>query len=328
MNISSSDTHTATTNADSRQTTRQGQELTHVRRFLAAARVCVRGGRGAGVGRVKAAVAVIVAALLAGGFEERRAGISRFLGRGQPHRCPPPGSGAHRAVTHRTMPTSLAVLAGASLVASLLAVPLAAPVSAQNYAVTPQAEFEDCWDHMEPPERYTLGDENGDAITVEGTTGVVTARCVVTWDGYLTSMASQSSRLSAGIAGSLSLITKDHQTRQSVHQTRQSVHQTRQSVRQTRQSVRRPYYVWKPQALSPELQKNPDLVIVLAPSTPPPVPANTKWQNGGLKNGTTTSDDQYSQGDDGYHRRKKQPDGTFRCYFNGYDGSLANLGAC
>ena len=290
MNTSSSETHTATTNADSRQTTRQGQELTHVR-----------------------------------GFKERRAGISRFLGRGQPHRCPPPGSGAHRTVTHRTIPTTLAVLAGASLVASLLAVPLAAPVSAQNYAVTPQAEFRDCWDHMEPPERYTLGDENGDAITVEGTTGVVTARCVVTRDGYLTSL---SSRLSAGIAGSLSLITKDHQTRQSVRQTRQSVHQTRQSVRQTRQSVRRPYYVWKPQALSPELQKNPDLVIVLAPSTPPPVPANTKWQNGGLKNGSTTSDDQYSQGDDGYHRRKKQPDGTFRCYFNGYDGSLANLGAC
>ena len=178
MNTSSSETHTATTNADSRQTTRQGQELTHVR-----------------------------------GFKERRAGISRFLGRGQPHRCPPPGSGAHRTVTHRTIPTTLAVLAGASLVASLLAVPLAAPVSAQNYAVTPQAEFRDCWDHMEPPERYTLGDENGDAITVEGTTGVVTARCVVTRDGYLTSL---SSRLSAGIAGSLSLITKDHQTRQSV----------------------------------------------------------------------------------------------------------------
>ena len=242
MNTSSSDTHTATTNADSRQTTRQGQELTHVRRFLAAARVCVRGGRGAGARGGKAAVAVIVAALLAGGFKERRAGISRFLGLGQPHRCPPPGSGAHRAVTHRTMPTSLAVLAGASLVASLLAVPLAAPVSAQNYAVIPQAEFGDCWDHMEPPERYTLGDENGDAITVDGTTEVVTPRCVVTWDGYLTSMASESSRLSAGIAGSLSLITKDHQTRQ--------------SVRQTRQSVRRPYYVWKPQALSPELKKS------------------------------------------------------------------------
>ena len=65
-----------------------------------------------------------------------------------------------------------------------------------------------------------------------------------------------------------------------------------------------------------------------APSTPPPVPANTKWQNGGLANGNTTSDDQYSQGEHGYHRRKKQPDGTFRCYFNGYDGSLANLGPC
>ena len=150
---------------------------------------------------------------------------------------------------------------------------------------------------------------------MEGTTGVVTARCVVTWDGYLTSMASESSRLSAGIVGSLSLITKDHQTRQSVHQ--------------TRQSVRRPYYVLKPQGLiSPSDRNNPDLVIVLAPSTPPPVPANTQWQNGGLKDGSTTSDDQYSQGDDGYHRRKKQPDGTFRCYFNGYDGSLANLGAC
>ena len=193
-------------------------------------------------------------------------------------------------------------------VASLLAVPLAAPVSAQDYAVIPQAEFGDCWDHMELPERYTLGDENGDAITVDGTTEVVTARCVVTWDGYLTSMASESSRLSAGIAGSLSLITKDHQTRQSVY---------------------KPYYVLKPPALiSPEHQNNPDLVIVLSPSTPPPVPANIQWQNGGLKDGSTTSDDQYSQGEHGYHRRKKQPDGTFRCYFNGYDGSLANLGAC
>ena len=111
------------------------------------------------------------------GIKERRAGISRFLGRGQPHRCPPPGSGAHRTVTHRTIPTTLAVLAGASLVASLLAVPLAAPVSAQDYAVIPQAEFGDCWDHMEPPERYTL-DENGDAITVEGTT----RHCAGTFD--------------------------------------------------------------------------------------------------------------------------------------------------
>ena len=55
------------------------------------------------------------------------------------------------------MPTSLAVLAGASLVASLLAVPLAAPVSAQNYAVTPQAEFGDCWDHMEAPRAIHAG---------------------------------------------------------------------------------------------------------------------------------------------------------------------------
>ena len=57
-------------------TTRQGQELTHLRRFLAAARVCVRGGRGAGAGRVKAAVAVIVAALLAGGLVAPATGSS------------------------------------------------------------------------------------------------------------------------------------------------------------------------------------------------------------------------------------------------------------
>ena len=34
MNMFSGETHTATTNADSRQTARQGQEMTHVRRFL------------------------------------------------------------------------------------------------------------------------------------------------------------------------------------------------------------------------------------------------------------------------------------------------------
>ena len=74
--MSSSETHPATTNAASRQTTRQGQELTHVRRFLAAARVCVRGGRRAGGGRGKAAVAVIVAVLLAGGLVAPAGGSS------------------------------------------------------------------------------------------------------------------------------------------------------------------------------------------------------------------------------------------------------------
>ena len=64
----SSETRTATTIPESLQT--------HVRGFLAAARVCVRGGRGAGAGRVKAAVAVIVAALLAGGLVAPAGGSS------------------------------------------------------------------------------------------------------------------------------------------------------------------------------------------------------------------------------------------------------------
>ena len=68
MITSSSETHTETTIPESLQT--------HVRGFLAAARVCVRGGRGAGAGRVKAVVAVIVAALLAGGLVAPAGGSS------------------------------------------------------------------------------------------------------------------------------------------------------------------------------------------------------------------------------------------------------------
>ena len=67
MNTSSGETHTATTNADSRQTTTQGREMTHVRRFLAAARVLCAGWPRQG-GAVKAVVAVTVGALLAGGL--------------------------------------------------------------------------------------------------------------------------------------------------------------------------------------------------------------------------------------------------------------------
>ena len=62
MNTSGSESDSGSANADSRQATGQGQELTLVRRFLAAARLTGGGGG------VKAAVAVVVAALLAGGL--------------------------------------------------------------------------------------------------------------------------------------------------------------------------------------------------------------------------------------------------------------------
>ena len=69
MNASSSESHPVATNADSRQATGQGQELTRVGRFFAAAGVCVPGGRTAGGGGgVKAVVAVVVAALLLAGL--------------------------------------------------------------------------------------------------------------------------------------------------------------------------------------------------------------------------------------------------------------------
>ena len=50
MNASSSESYPVAANADSRQATGQGRELTRVGRFFAAAGVCVRGGRGAGGG--------------------------------------------------------------------------------------------------------------------------------------------------------------------------------------------------------------------------------------------------------------------------------------
>lgn len=93
-----------------------------------------------------------------------------------------------------------------------------------------------------------------------------------------------------------------------------------------------PYYVYKvairSQATLAAISSGQQPARKPPPATPPATPpAGAVWQDGGTSSGTT-SDDQYTYNDDGYFRRKMQSDGTYRCYFNGYDGSLANLGEC
>ena len=265
----------------------------------------------------------------------------------------------------------MALLAGASLVASLLAVPLAAPVSAQDYVVIPQAEFEDCWDHMTLGERYAQTDANGNLLTYQGTNTVLVQQCRLNWDnidGYLRDKLpampadalelseaieivkdyfGEQCRLSVGAdiepplcrVGSIEFIHLDYRDSErdladileddyEVLRDADVLRAAWWAITVDHQERRSPSsaYVYKPPYAPPA--RDDSRVTPTSPSVAPPTPTNAEWQNGGLKDGSTTSDDQYTQGDDGYHRRKKQPDGTFRCYFNGYDGSLANLGPC
>ena len=70
--------------------------------------------------------------------------------------------------------------------AALLAVPLAAPVSAQDHVVIPEAE--DCWDRVPLGTQYAVTDENGDLVTAPGTTNVLVRQCALqlgTLDDYL-----------------------------------------------------------------------------------------------------------------------------------------------
>ena len=87
------------------------------------------------------------------------------------------------------------------------------------------------------------------------------------------------------------------------------------------------YYVYRPtvepqppQADREPPQKSPDTL-------PAELPPETSFEDN-QQSWDDNEDDQYRYNEDGYYRRKKQGDGTFKCYFNGYDGSLANLGEC
>ena len=88
------------------------------------------------------------------------------------------------------------------------------------------------------------------------------------------------------------------------------------------------FYVWKP-AVTPAQRDSDATPIRRSPSRAPSrPPANAEWLDGGLPDGSGTSADQYAITDHGTYRRKLQSNGTYRCYFNGPDDSLANLGSC
>ena len=91
------------------------------------------------------------------------------------------------------------------------------------------------------------------------------------------------------------------------------------------------YYVYRPtvEPQPPQTDREPPQ---RSPDTPPAsLPPESSFEDTHEDNQQgwdDSQDDQYRYDDDGYYRRKKQGDGTFKCYFNGYDGSLANLGEC
>lgn len=100
------------------------------------------------------------------------------------------------------------------------------------------------------------------------------------------------------------------------------------------------YYVYQPAVVPQDADPSPRTPPAV-PSARPlaataeeepngnlPASAPLEWQRGGLSDGTLTTDDQYLITPAGYYRRKLHSDGTWYCYFNGNDGSLANLGAC
>ena len=91
------------------------------------------------------------------------------------------------------------------------------------------------------------------------------------------------------------------------------------------------YYVYRPtvEPQPPQADREPPQE---SPATPPAsLPSESSFEDTHEDNQQgwdDDEDDQYRYDGDGYYRRKKQGDGTFKCYFNGYDGSLANLGEC
>ena len=91
------------------------------------------------------------------------------------------------------------------------------------------------------------------------------------------------------------------------------------------------YYVYRPtvEPQPPQEDRDPP---PRSPDTPPAsLPSESSYRNTHQDNQQGWDDneaDQYRYDGDGYYRRKQQGDGSFKCYFNGYDGSLANLGEC
>ena len=223
----------------------------------------------------------------------------------------------------------------------------------------PQAGLEDCWDQVPLAQQYAVTDENGDLVTYSGTTNVYVRQCnlnVGTLDDYLSDKLPEAARgfnldiaeaieivqdvvdercllfaaMDSCQAGSLPLtpIMLTGVFRDGVPNDDDVVSAAWWIIadHQVRQSTESSPYVFKPPFQQPG--GDPGFAARPSPPRPPQPPANAEWHNGGLSNGTTTDKDQYSYDDDGYYRRKQQGDGTWRCYFNGYDGSLANLGTC
>ena len=91
------------------------------------------------------------------------------------------------------------------------------------------------------------------------------------------------------------------------------------------------YYVYRPtvEPQPPQADREPpQKSLATPPASLPPESSFEDTHEDNQQGWDDTEDDQYRYDGDGYYRRKKQADGTFKCYFNGYDGSLANLGEC
>ena len=223
----------------------------------------------------------------------------------------------------------------------------------------PQAGLEDCWDQVPLAQQYAVTDENGDLVTYSGTTNVYVRQCnlnVGTLDDYLSDKLPEAARgFNLDIAEAIEIvqdivyercldfIVMESCQAGTVHLTRVMMTGVERdgaptdddvmsaawwiiARHQNRQSAESSPYVFKPPYQQPG--GDPGFTARQSPPRPPQPPTNAEWHNGGLSDGTTTDKDQYSFDDDGYYRRKQQGDGTWRCYFNGYDGSLANLGTC
>ena len=91
------------------------------------------------------------------------------------------------------------------------------------------------------------------------------------------------------------------------------------------------YYVYRPtvEPQPPQADREPpQRSTARPPASLPPESSFEDTHEDNQQGWDDNEDDQYRYDGDGYYRRKKQGDGTFKCYFNGYDGSLANLGEC
>ena len=234
-----------------------------------------------------------------------------------------------------------------------------APVSAQDYVIVPQAGSENCWDHVPLTQRYAVIDENGDLVTYSGTNTVIVLNCslaVGTLDDYLSDRLPEAARgFNLDIAEAIEIVQDVVLERCRAGITPEDCEDGSEPLvyflltgvdrnalptdddvesaawwiiarHQNRQSAESSPYVFKAPYQQPG--GDPGFTARQSPPRPPQPPTNAEWHNGGLSDGTTTDKDQYSYDDDGYYRRKQQGDGTWRCYFNGYDGSLANLGTC